>query len=86
VELVRLYVQPGAQRQGIGIALLREAEGVALGAGATHLWLTVWGKNEPAIAFYRAMSYRELGRTNFVMGNASYENLLMAREVSGGAI
>jgi len=81
VELARLYVQPGVQRQGIGAALLHGAEDLARKAGARHLWLTVWAGNEAAISFYRASSYRELGTTHFMIGNSSYENCLMARQI-----
>ena len=85
VELARLYVAPGAQRQGVGSALLNRAEDIAREAGAKNLWLTVWAGNDRAISFYRALSYRELGTTHFVMGKSSYENLVMAKDVSVGA-
>jgi ribosomal protein S18 acetylase RimI-like enzyme len=85
VELARLYVQPGAQRRQIGSTLLRRSEDVARLVGAKNLWLTVWAGNAVAIDFYRASSYRELGKTTFVMGQSSYENLLMAREISDDA-
>lgn len=43
--------------QGIGVALMRQAEVWASERGATELRLNVWAFNEPALAMYRELGY-----------------------------
>jgi ribosomal protein S18 acetylase RimI-like enzyme len=43
--------------QGIGAALMRQAEVWASERGATELRLNVWAFNEPALAMYRELGY-----------------------------
>lgn len=43
--------------QGIGTALMRQAEAWAAHRGATELRLNVWAFNEPALAMYRELGY-----------------------------
>lgn len=74
IELVRLYVQRRAQRQGLGAALLRRAEALARPASPACLWLTAWSGNVDARAFYAAQGYRDVGATEYVIGGCGYEN------------
>lgn len=78
-ELVRLYVQPGAQGRGIGRHLLRAAEALAAAASHRHLWLTAWEGNGRALAFYAAQGYRTLGDTTYHFQGRSYGNRVLAR-------
>lgn len=78
-ELVRLYVQPRAQRSGVGRLLLEKAEQIAIEVGQPALWLTVWDGNERAIAFYRTMGYREVGTTVYAFEGNSYVNRVMSK-------
>jgi len=91
-ELVRLYLQPRWQRQGLGRQLLRAAEqavvvqaeagGVAApGQAAALLWLTAWDGNQRALAFYAAQGYRELGGTWYSFGGRRYGNRVLARRL-----
>jgi ribosomal protein S18 acetylase RimI-like enzyme len=82
-ELVRLYVQPAFQRQGIGRRLLADAERSAGDAGCATLWLTAWVGNARALAFYRRHGYRELGTTLYEFEGERYENRLFARPLGG---
>ena len=50
-----------ARRRGIGVALMSEAMKWAQGAGVVKLELTVFPHNEPAIALYRKLGFREEG-------------------------
>ena len=77
LELVRLYVQPSAQRAGLGRRLLREAELICEGSGI--LWLTVWSGNTRALAFYRALGYADVGASTYTFQGNSYENRVMIR-------
>lgn len=79
MELVRLYVQRHAHRQGIGQALLDQAEDLARGRQASCLWLTAWEGNLPALAFYLAQGYDAVGRTSYEFGGNSYGNQVFCK-------
>ena len=81
LELVRLYVQPAAQRAGLGRRLLRESELICEGSGSDILWLTVWSGNTRALAFYRALGYVDVGASTYTFQGNSYENRVMIREM-----
>jgi ribosomal protein S18 acetylase RimI-like enzyme len=78
-ELVRLYVQPHAQRSGVGRALLYEAERLAITRNVSSLWLTVWERNERALAFYRRMGYADVGATTYSFEGNTYGNRVFAK-------
>ena len=54
-----LVVLSSYRRQGIGAALLQQAEAFALGQGATALRIGVLAKNSTARAAYRKVGFRE---------------------------
>ncbi len=56
-----LMVAEGERRQGIGTALIEEAVKWARGSGVTKLELHVFPHNEPAIALYRKLGFKEEG-------------------------
>lgn len=82
-ELLRLYVQEPFTRQGLGTALLEEAERIARAAGSAKLWLTPWVHNRRAIAFYQRRGYADHGRTEFVFEGESHENRVYVRRLDG---
>lgn len=51
-ELFALYVDPGAQRQGVGRALVAQALDAARAATSAHLDVAVIPGNSPALRFY----------------------------------
>lgn len=56
-----LMVVSGERRRGIGTALVEEAISWARASGVTKLELHVFPHNEPAIALYRKLGFREEG-------------------------
>lgn len=80
-ELVRLYVQPQAQRLGIGAALLERSEKIALDAGARGLWLSVWERNARALAFYAAKGYADVGAGTHAFGGREYGNRVVTKQL-----
>lgn len=74
VEIANFYVQPAHQGKGIGKALLGEAARAARKGGATALWLTTNAQNDPAIAFYGAQGFEQVGMVDFVIDKARYPN------------
>lgn len=84
-ELVRLYVQSPFKRMGLGKVLLAQAEAVAAARSATILWLTAWTGNQPALAFYAAQGYTDVGATQYVFEGKSYENRIFRKALAGVA-
>lgn len=84
-EVFRLYVQRPFLRQGVGRALLAEAEKIAWERGADHTWLTAWVGNERALAFYRAQGYRDVGATEYVIEGTGYENRVLCKRLARAA-
>jgi ribosomal protein S18 acetylase RimI-like enzyme len=78
-ELARLYIQAPFQRQGVGKAMVENAEGLATRAGSRTLWIAAWVGNDRALAFYRAMGYQDVGRTDHVIEGQAYENRVFAK-------
>ncbi len=58
-ELSDIYVVPDHRLQGVGQALLRAAEALALSRGARSMYLTVGRDNDDAQAFYRAAGFED---------------------------
>nr|BFD40784.1 GNAT family N-acetyltransferase [Pseudomonas sp. FFPRI_1] len=79
LELVRLYVQRHAHRQGVGQALLHQAENLARAQQACCLWLTAWAENHPALAFYLAQGYDVVGTTAYEFGGNAYANQIFCK-------
>jgi hypothetical protein len=40
--------------------------------------LTVWHRNEAALAFYRALGWRAIGETSFVLDGVAHPNIVFA--------
>lgn len=81
VELVRLYVQPQAQRAGAGKALLAEAERTGRSVMAPFLWLTAWEGNARALAFYARRGYADVGATTYTFEGREYGNRVVAKQL-----
>jgi diamine N-acetyltransferase len=84
-ELVRLYVQPRAQRASIGCILIQEVERLVALDALHSLWLTVWERNANALAFYRRMGYAEVGATTYSFEGKTYGNLVYAKQLEKNA-
>jgi ribosomal protein S18 acetylase RimI-like enzyme len=84
-ELIRLYIQPAAQRRGVGAQLLRRSEAQAAAAGAQWLWLTAWVGNRRALDFYQAQGFEDAGATEYVFEDRSYENRVLVKPLAGRA-
>ncbi|MBC7620687.1 MAG: GNAT family N-acetyltransferase [Candidatus Saccharibacteria bacterium] len=79
IELETLYVQAHFLGQGIGSALLLQAEDMALAQApaSSGLWLTVNARNARAIRFYAAHGYQRIGTHVFMLGGVSHENQVL---------
>lgn len=61
-ELFALYVDPSAQRRGLGRVLVADAVSAASRAGASRLDVAVMPGNEPARRFYQACGFNFAGQ------------------------
>jgi ribosomal protein S18 acetylase RimI-like enzyme len=84
VEVVRLYVHPRFQHQGIGRALMLHAERIAAGRGAGAVWLAAWAGNTRALAFYRALGYEDVGASTYAIEGQDYENRVLRKGLPTG--
>ena len=80
-ELVRLYVQPQAQMQGAGRALLAQSERLARTYGANALWLAAWEGNANALGFYAHLGYADVGRATYVIQGQSFGNRILLKHL-----
>ncbi|MCA0871914.1 GNAT family N-acetyltransferase [Seohaeicola saemankumensis] len=78
-EIATFYVQPRHHGKGIGTALLNAALAHCRDTAVTSVWLTTNAENAPAIAFYRAQGFAEVGQTHFRIGDGAYLNTVFAR-------
>jgi len=82
VELWRLYVDRRWHRRGIADRLLMRALEAARTFGASAVWLSVWERNPPAIAYYRKRGFREVGSHAFTVASSVYRDLVMVRSAA----
>lgn len=78
VQLRRLYVDARHHGRGLGRQLLDAAYAAARELGGRTLWLTVWERNERAIAFYSRCGFRIVGDTTFIVGEDAQTDHVMA--------
>jgi RimJ/RimL family protein N-acetyltransferase len=78
-----LMVAADSRRRGIGSALIEEAMNWARRAGIVKLELTVFPHNEPAIALYRKLGFREEGllQRRYLVDGRYVDAMLMARDL-----
>ena len=74
IEISTFYVQPRHHGKGIGKRLLNAAFQVCREQGASSVWLTTNAENDPAIEFYIAKGFRQIGETYFSIQDQNYLN------------
>jgi ribosomal-protein-alanine N-acetyltransferase len=80
-EILSLGVDPSARRQGLARRLLAAGE-AWLGAGGARLFLEVASGNAPALALYRRLGFRQVGRREKYYADGG-DALVLRREVAG---
>lgn len=85
LEVFRLYVQAPFHGQGIGRALMAQAEQQARLLGRASVWLTAWSGNHKALAFYARLGFADVGATAYVIEGRAYENRILAKQFPAGA-
>ena len=80
-EITTLYLQPRHHGKGIGRDLLSAALTTCQDRNIPNLWLATNAENHPAIGFYQANGFRIIGETAFQIDDASYPNVVLARDI-----
>jgi diamine N-acetyltransferase len=65
-----------------GKELLARSGTLACAEGADLLWLTAWTGNAPALRFYKAQGYQDVGASVYTFENDTYETLLLLKLLS----
>jgi ribosomal protein S18 acetylase RimI-like enzyme len=81
MEIERIYVDATFKRLGLGRKLYEMAEMRATELGKKILWLGVWERNLPALAFYKKLGFVHLGQHSFFMGEDEQIDLIMGKEL-----
>lgn len=81
-ELNRLYVQRPFLGQGLGKELLARSEILAAAGGADLLWLAAWTGNAPALRFYEARGYQDVGASAYIFEEDSYETRVFLKRLT----
>lgn len=82
LEIATFYVQPRHHGKGIGSALLGIAIDYMREKGRQSIWLTTNSENKPAIDFYLAKGFQQVGVTDFRIGDQAYPNHVLALNTS----
>lgn len=78
-EIVRFYVESGAQGRGVGAGLMQECFAEARQRGADTIWLQVWKEAPWAIGFYERMGFKAVGTALFYFGEQIGDDHIMSR-------
>ncbi|WP_244328068.1 GNAT family N-acetyltransferase [Roseibium sp. RKSG952] len=74
MEIATFYVQPRHHGKGIGGRLLDAALRYCKEQSAESVWLTTNAENDPAIDFYLARGFEQIGETHFRIEDQGYLN------------
>lgn len=80
-EMTVLYVSEHFYAQGIGKALVLEAEKQLIAMGKSSYWLSCFIENQNAIDFYKHLGFKSNSSIYFTMGENSYENLVFLKVI-----
>lgn len=85
VQVQRIYIAQAFQGQGLGRQMLDFAQQHAIMAGLDWIWLSVWQKNPPAVAFYEHCGFEIFGMEWFPLDSDPQPDWLMRRKVERGS-
>lgn len=83
-ELLTLAVAPSQRRRGIAIRLLDALHTSLSKLGAQEIFLEVAEKNDPALALYEKVGYRQIGRRKgyyTATGEPAVDAILLSRKL-----
>jgi len=81
VELWRFYVDSPWHGRGVAQRLMVHVHAAAAELGGQTIWLSVWERNERAIAYYKKCGFRITGTKDFWVGSDKQTDYMMMVEV-----
>lgn len=81
LEIERIYLKPGFQRQGLGTALFNKTIELAAKQRVDRIWLGVWENNTLAQKFYHKLGFKQIGDHVFQLGTDPQRDLIMEKEL-----
>ncbi|GLS90464.1 spermidine/spermine N(1)-acetyltransferase [Psychromonas marina] len=81
LEIERFYIRKLFLRNGLGNKLMQFAYNLGQEFGKSAVWLGVWEHNVPALAFYHAHGFQQVGEHPFDMAGDLQTDLLLKREL-----
>ncbi len=81
-----LYLLLEFEGKGIGMKLLKSAEGYAAEKGLDELWIGVMVKNRQALLFYRKVGFLFVREEPFTMGKTTVSHLIGYKKSGRGAL
>jgi ribosomal-protein-alanine N-acetyltransferase len=85
-DVVRVAVERGSRRQGIGGIMLRTACVAIDRAGGREVFLEVRVGNEPGIALYRSVGFQSCGHRSKYYEDNGEDALVMRLDLSAGPV
>lgn len=79
LEIQKIYVLPAYKRQGIGSDLIQQVLVIATKKHKSKVWLGVWERNFPALAFYKQCGFEQVGAHVFKLGDEQQTDYLMQK-------
>jgi len=79
LELERIYVIKEFKSQGYGKFMIENTLSIAKNHGCKKVWLGVWEKNNPAIAFYKRMGFEIIDKHPFRMGEEIQNDFVLQK-------
>ncbi|MBF0779943.1 MULTISPECIES: GNAT family N-acetyltransferase [unclassified Granulicatella] len=79
LEIECIYIRMPFKRQGLGQLLFNHAVNKAKELGKTKIWLGVWEYNQPAIAFYQSLGFKQNGSHSFWVGQDEQIDYIMEK-------
>lgn len=77
MEIRRIYAVQDYVGKGIGSELMKKIIAESRERGCECIWLGVWEKNTPAIAFYKKWGFRTVGNHIFMLGSDPQNDHIM---------
>lgn len=84
LEVQQIYVLGRFHGRGLGGRLLRHALELARHERSPFVWLSVWERNQKAIAIYEHHGFVVIGEHIFLMGDDPQRDLLMRLDLHDG--
>jgi ribosomal-protein-alanine N-acetyltransferase len=81
IHILNVATDPARRRRGLGRALMASAESLGMERGATLSTLEVRKSNEPAIALYRGLGYRQVGLRPRYYADNNEDALVMVKDL-----